>query len=112
MRAKEYIQPYKIYLDDERTPKTKNWYIVRNYNDFVNTIKLHGMPSEISFDHDIASYDESGKEMTGLDAAHFVVDYCIDNNLQCPKFNVHSANPVGADNIKSLLNSFIKHQSL
>jgi hypothetical protein len=111
MKAKEFMQPYRIYLDDERTPKFGPWYIVRSYDEFVRTIKLNGMPTEISFDHDIASYDENDKEKTGLDAARFVVDYCMDNDLPCPDFNVHSANPIGAENIKSLLEHFKRYQN-
>lgn len=105
------MQQYKIYLDDERTPKTSGWHIIRSYAEFVKTIKLHGMPVEISFDHDIASYDTDGKEQTGLDAARFIVDYCMDNNLPCPDFNIHSANPIGAENIKSLLEHFKRYQN-
>ncbi len=26
----------KIYLDDVRTPKDKDWMVVRNYHEFVN----------------------------------------------------------------------------
>ena len=47
------------------------------------------------------------KEKTGFTAAKWLVDYCIDNNKEVPKFNVHSANPVGANNIRSFLNNFI-----
>lgn len=84
--------------------------VVRDFTGFVTHITFHGMPDYISFDHDIASYDENGIELTGLDAAKFVVNYCINNNIECPDFNVHSANPVGADNINLLLTNFKKHQ--
>jgi hypothetical protein len=42
----------KLYLDDIRIPQTEGWDIVRNYDDFVYWIKLHGVPDEVSFDHD------------------------------------------------------------
>ena len=100
----------KLYLDDERFPKGKEFVIVRSYDEFVRWIYTHGMPDYISFDHDIASYDNDGHEKTGLDAAKYVVDYCIDNNVKCPDFNVHSANPVGADSINSLLTNFKNFQ--
>ena len=101
----------RLYLDDERTPKNAGFVVVRNYQDFVDWIDTHGMPAYISFDHDIASYDNDGNEKTGLDAAKYVVDYCIDNDVACPEFNVHSANPVGADNIESMLKNFTKFQN-
>jgi hypothetical protein len=44
---------------------------------------------------------------TGYDLAKFIVDFVIDNNsdLSNFKFNVHSANPIGAKNIRTLLNN-------
>jgi len=100
----------KLYLDDERTPKGKGFIIIRSYNEFVNWIKDNGIPDYISFDHDIASYDESGNEKRGIDAAKFLVEYCLENNVKCPDFNVHSANPVGADNIEKYLFNFKKFE--
>ena len=44
-----------------------------------------------------------------MDCAKWLVDFCMDNKVELPKFYVHSANPVGADNIRGLLNNFIKH---
>lgn len=44
-----------------------------------------------------------------MDCAKWLVDYCIDNKERLPKIFVHSANPVGADNILGLLNNFKKH---
>ncbi len=107
-----------------------NW--VLNYEQFVKWIELFGLPDAISFDHDLAdehytpkyfwdNYEESKKfqewrsqsyqEKTGMDCAKWLVDYCMDNEKKLPKIFVHSANPVGADNIKGLLDNFIKHCS-
>lgn len=107
----------KLYLDDIRIPKTEGWDIVRTYEDFVEWIEKNGSPEEVSFDHDLAeiSYDprtqsESFKyyEKTGYDAAKWLCDYCWTNGLPIPKWNVHSANPVGRDNIKQLMENFEK----
>jgi hypothetical protein len=107
----------KLYLDDIRIPKTEGWDIVRTYEDFVEWIEKNGLPEEVSFDHDLAeiSYDpttqtESFKyyEKTGYDAAKWLCDYCWTNGLPIPKWNVHSANPVGRDNIKQLMENFEK----
>jgi hypothetical protein len=117
------------YLDEEkRLPKTKsNWNInwVLNYEQFVKWIELFGLPDAISFDHDLAEehytpeyfwndYEESKKfqdwksktyqEKTGMDCAKWLVHYCLNNNKGLPKIFIHSANPVGADNIKKVLN--------
>ena len=34
------LKNYKLYLDDERNPKTIGpWVVVRSYNDFISTIE-------------------------------------------------------------------------
>ena len=122
------------FIDEEKRVPIGNdkWNInwVLNYEQFVQWIEIYGLPDAISFDHDLADehytpeyfwddYEESKKfqewrgktyqEKTGMDCAKWLVDFCMDNKVELPKFYVHSANPVGADNIRGLLNNFIKH---
>lgn len=124
----------KIFLDDLRTldmiyPKAdpKDWVIVRDFYQFVNYIQKHGLPDFISFDHDLGFehtkyYFENGghdsppdplnanfKEKTGYDAAKWLCEFCLDNDLKLPRYFVHSHNPVGAANIKAYLENFKKH---
>lgn len=107
-----------------------DWEVVKNYDEFVNIIQKNfenGMfPELISFDHDLADehyresmmndpekyngYYDSFKEKTGLDCAKWLVDFCMDNDLELPKYYVHSMNPVGRQNILSYLNNFSKFQ--
>jgi hypothetical protein len=114
------------FLNEEnKLPKEKgviHW--VLNYYEFTAWINKHGLPDIISFDHDLAEehytpeyfwddYDaskkfqdwksKSYKQPTGEGCADFLIDYCIVRKLYLPKFYVHSANPVGADKIRSLL---------
>lgn len=117
----------KLYLDDVRTPADPSWIVVRSYNEFVDWITKNGMPDFISFDHDLAdehytpkeywhdydvskAYQESRTytEKTGKDCANWLVE----NNLIPIEFTVHSANPIGADNILYLLNNWQKHNGL
>jgi hypothetical protein len=116
----------KLYLDDIRTPKTDGWDIVRSYDEFVNWIETNGIPDEISFDHDLGMehvkyyFNNCGHEnppnhqetkfetKTGYDAAKWLINYCWTNGLPLPDWNVHSANPVGRDNIVQLLSTFEK----
>ena len=97
--------PYLMYLDDERVPKLRDDYvIVRSFNEAVAYVLEHGLPEFISFDHDL------GLVESGYDFAKWLVDYMIDNQtLVLPEWNVHSANPVGAQNINGLLESFKRH---
>ena len=82
----------KIYLDDVRTPKDKDWLVVRNYHEFVNLVQKLGLKNigTISLDHDLGDsamneyhtnvspnfkldYNNIS-EKTGYDAAKFLVD--------------------------------------
>jgi len=129
-----------LWLDDIRNPfinlkgrvpkeeGTIEW--VLSHEQFVQWINMFGLPDIISFDHDLAdehytppkywdNYQESKEyqeaqnylEETGMDCAKWLVDYCMDNDVPLPKYYVHSANPVGADNIRGLLGNYIKHCS-
>lgn len=115
-----------LFLDDLRNPADclnymgnrknvdisiyrKEWHIARTYDEFVTWIETHGLPDFISFDHDLADYHyEYSVEYSGMDCAKWLVEYCLDNNVPCPDFVVHSANPACADNISALLNNFRK----
>jgi len=111
-----YMRPANIYLED--------WDVVRTYDEFVDYITKNGVPDEISFDHDLSDehYDpsmyestdkytkkyDSFKEKTGYDCAKWLSEYCIKNVIPMPKCYVHSMNPVGRDNIQSVLNTLNK----
>jgi hypothetical protein len=97
---------YKLYIDDLRSPKDTTMIVVRSSIDAIDYVKENGIPNYISFDHDLGYND------TSMNFVHWFVDYLLDNRqLKLPDdfdFNVHSANPVGSDNIKGLMNSLIK----
>jgi len=110
-----------LWLDDIRDPfeDDANWlafspiekpyYVewVKSYKEFCNYINKNGIPDAICFDHDLG--DEATNEKSGFDCAKYLVNYCLDNNLQLPKYNIQSANPVGKDNINGILRSYNKH---
>jgi hypothetical protein len=82
----------KIYLDDVRTPKDKDWVVVRDYHQLVNLVQNVGIKNvhTISLDHDLGDSAmneyhtnvspnfklnyENITEKTGYDAAKFLVD--------------------------------------
>jgi hypothetical protein len=111
-----------IFLDDTRLPTevvwltlpSVKWKIIKNYEQFINAIKLDGIPEVISFDHDLGidfSPNETipNTEKTGLDCAKWLVDYCLDNSHSLPTYYVHSLNPIGKQNILNFLNNAKKH---
>ena len=129
-----------LWLDDYRDPLTNNWLVfspieqpfkvvwVKSYQEFVDWIITNGLPTAICFDHDLGEdiaqegrnrgmSKRASKKLkiglkTGMDCAKWLVDYCLDNNLSLPLYNIQSANPVGKENINSLLKSFIKFHNL
>lgn len=97
-----------LYLDDERHPTTdRDWVICRTTNDACEYALRHGCPSEISFDHDLGD-----GVPTGYDFAQWLVATDMDRDQSfIPtdfRYNVHSANPVGAANIAGLLDSYLR----
>lgn len=130
-----------LWLDDIRNPRENDWLVfspipsyelknivwVKSYKEFVMWIEQFGLPDAICFDHDLGmdvaiATREKGiskrksralkqEEKTGYDCAKFLVDYCINNKLSLPLYNIQSANPVGKENINSLLSKFIKHNN-
>ena len=125
-----------LWLDDYRNPLKNDWLVfspiqhpfetiwVKSYSEFVEWITTNGLPDGICFDHDLGmdvalkarakgmskrkSRQLKKLERTGHDCAKWLVEYCLDNDLKLPKWNVQSANSVGRDNINGLLLSFIK----
>lgn len=118
---------YKLFIDDERfpvgrLPKLKsflaksslklfgydifNFFIIaRNYDQVKNIVEKYGIPSYISFDHDL------GEEKTGYDIVNFLIEQDLDGSNHFPSkfdFYVHSQNPIGKQNIEKLLNSYIQ----
>lgn len=109
-------------------PRDRPYEVVRNFDEFVCSIETHGVPKFVSFDHDLAdehyavmlkeveakftlfvnddqgglnvSFDY-GKEKTGYDCAKWLVEYCQDNSINFPDYQVHSMNPVGSERIRS-----------
>lgn len=104
-------KPVLLWLDDERDPAEPRWQSffpvddpqviwVQSYVEFVSWIEEHALPNAVCFDHDL------GDGLSGMDAARWLTEFCMENRVSLPTWNVHSANPIGKENIKSLLSSF------
>ena len=100
-----------LWLDDERDPEDARWrsYFplpepmviwVKTYEQFVDWISTNDLPNAICFDHDL------GEERSGFDAAKWLTEHCLNNGKPLPAWNIQSANPIGKENIASLLRSF------
>lgn len=123
---------YFLFLDDQRDPHKgivkfpaqydcyeKVW--VKSYEEFCSTINSRGLPSVVSFDHDLGiqamnegtnkrynsfDYNNLNGEKTGLDAARFTIKYCMEKKVKLPVTFCHSMNPIGKKNILDLLNKY------
>lgn len=117
-------QSFFLFLDDIRDPSwihhpdfpkkpDSDWVIARSFQEFVSVIEERGLPDFISFDHDLADYEADGSEnpnahleKTGHDCAKWLIDYCLDWGVLPPRYFVHSQNPVGAENIRGLIDGY------
>ena len=123
---------YKLFLDDARQVKDVKWLemplgpwiVVKNYKEFGEYITKNGLPVFVSFDHDLAdehyrhsmynpdkhytNYYTNGtfKEKTGYDCARWLIAYCQNHELDFPLYQVHSMNPIGKENIISLIEAY------
>jgi hypothetical protein len=100
---------------------------VKSYDEFVEYITLNGLPEAICFDHDLGFkidpnvndvYYHNGEisdycllpyqdeEKTGYDCVKWLCNYCLEHNLNLPKWNIQSSNTVGKENMKKYLENF------
>jgi hypothetical protein len=89
---------YKLYIDDVR-PCPDGFILAKSSREAITIVELRGLPEYISFDHDLGEDDSS-----------MVFLKWLSNYIDNPSFNytVHSANPVGRDNIISFIESWKK----
>lgn len=105
------MKPYWLFLDDVRKskdivgyPLTIDIVTALNFEDAILIVLARGLPHKIYFDHDL------GEGPTGYDFAKWFGNHIMDNNLTLDDdfdFVVHSANPVGRDNIIGYMNQFL-----
>jgi hypothetical protein len=120
----------RLYLDDIRTPVDEDWIVVRDYDEFVSQIKLHGLGNfeVISLDHDLGEgamveYYTNVKnnymldynninERTGMDCCRYLVAESMNVKIPLPQIYVHSANPIGSANMMGYINNYLMNCSL
>lgn len=102
---------WKLWLDDQydepempfRHPP-KGFTPAKSSGEAMILIKNKGIPSFISFDHDLGGDDNAVSFITWMSNSYY--------SHAVPDYQIHSANPVGALNIRSKMDSWQKSQSL
>lgn len=98
--------PYQLFIDDERWPSQPNQFMVRSSREAQLAVQYYGVPQSIAFDHDLGGDD------TAIIFINWFENQVVDGNLILPpdfSYTVHSANPIGADNIRSRMDQLIYH---
>ena len=106
-----------IFLDDFRKPEqcfdTSQCMVfcAATFDEFVEVLNKtyleYKRVDEIWFDHDLG--ENAG---TGYDCAKYLVEFCIEHNMDLPEYYIQSNNPAGKLNIDSYLKSFLKSQNI
>lgn len=110
---------YNLFIDDERWPTDAtwadwyphrdNWVVARNWPEVLQLLESLGIPSYISFDHDLGPDEIT---LNGYEIAQKIVEGDMDGKWQIPadfSFFVHSQNPIGKRNIEGLIMNYLKH---
>lgn len=114
---------WNLFIDDERNLedvswapwqvrekyRNEEWVIARtDFDVYLEIAKRNSFPSFISFDHDLGLNSESGFKI----AAELVDRDMLDESwVAIPDdfdFYVHSKNIIGAENIRSLLDNYLR----
>jgi len=98
-----------LYVDDIRTcPEDTDeyrWTTART--GWEALVKLELIDFElVSLDHDIASFI-GNKEITGADIAMWLATRNHNGLYVPPKIEIHSANPVGCENIEAIVKRYL-----
>lgn len=107
---------YKLFLDQALVPKTvhsfmkkvlggepakiyslkSGWVVVQSMEQFITVIEANGLPSFVSFSHDLTGEHVMNLEPhydafkdTGYDCAVWLHEYCQREKLEFPKWAVH-----------------------
>jgi len=95
----------KLFVDDIREAPDSSWVIVRTAKEAMDLLES-GKIEVLSLDHDL------GEDLTGYDIINWLERKVYNNEVESPKeILVHSANPVGVDNIKRAIRSIERFKS-
>jgi|ERR1035437_1143634 hypothetical protein len=105
----------RAYLDDIREKPSSFDILWRSYEEAIGYCLENGVPLYISFDHDLGYGNIADGEIfgkTGMDFIKWLVEQDINMNGKfipaCFDYDIHSANPVGAENMDRYLIQYLR----
>lgn len=87
----------KLWVDDERV-SPNGWVWAKTYKEAIDWLNT-GDVDALSLDHDL------GEGMTGYDVAKWIEEMASSGAIDSMVWRVHSANPVGKQNIEAAMRS-------
>ena len=93
-----------LLIDDTRDLASAD-VIARNFDEGIRQLSLNGPWDVLLLDHDLASYDEAGREHTGYDVMLWLEEQVVNNKPGALPGRIEcvSANPVGRERIKAVI---------
>ncbi len=98
----------KLWIDDDarrpdmlpfRYPPDDTWTIATSSAEAIEIMQREGFPAEMGLDHDLGGHDTVIRFLRWLIAEH-------GENNPPPPCEIHTQNPVGAENIRALLKAW------
>lgn len=91
----------KLFLDDVR-PAPEGWMLVTNVED-AKLVLMKYRVTHLSLDHDLGENVQSGYDLVKwIEERYFVQD------IRPPEMTIHSANPVGRQNMQRAINAMVR----
>lgn len=97
-----------IYLDDIRVPPSDQWVVVRTAEAAYLAVRKHykaGKAIVLSLDHDLGKDIPTGYDLLNWLEKDIVTDAAFRPDIG---FLIHSANPVGRDNMNRAIKEIIR----
>jgi hypothetical protein len=86
----------RVFVDDTRTPPSDSWILANNFDEAIEFLRTRDVV-ELSLDHDLGYDSKSGYE---------ICKWMVEHDVWPRYVRVHTANPVGRENMVQLLNHY------
>lgn len=86
----------RLWIDDLRPPPDDTWDWAKSSAEAFDLMDMQEYDL-VSFDHDLGGDD------TSMPVAKWIEEQAYEGKMQPPKWAIHSANPVGRQNLEAAL---------